>query len=323
MEIGSFIEWQFPQGNEYYRGNTNIARLNSGRAGIYHAARCLYCSKVRLPRYLCKTVRDFLVKKGISLRYYDMNEKFEPILEDVPDEEAVVLTNYFGIMSDERMIRLAQRYSKVIIDNAQAFFARAIPGCMNVYSARKFIGVPDGAYVVGEGADQFIDEYEQDYSSDTSLFLLLRVEYGCAGKAYEARHLNEERVDQSDIKRMSGLTHSILGGTDYGFIKRKRRENFRMACRLLDRYNGFSVQSYISDNCVPMVYPLLTDNEHLIDALLAQKHFQGRWWAYLSGVTTEGSFENKLSRYLVPITIDQRYEEKELVFIADVVRQSL
>ena len=39
MEIGSFLELQFEKGKEYYSGNTNIARLNSGRVAIYHAVR--------------------------------------------------------------------------------------------------------------------------------------------------------------------------------------------------------------------------------------------------------------------------------------------
>jgi hypothetical protein len=126
---------------------------------------------------------------------------------------------------------------------------------MNVYSARKFIGTPDGAYTVGKDAGCFVDEYERDHSSDTSLFLLLRVEYGCEGKAYEARRANEERLNRSDVMRMSALTHRILGAADYEFIQRKRQENFRTACFLLNGYNELSVESYISADSVPMVYP--------------------------------------------------------------------
>ena len=37
MEIGSFIELQFSKGKEFYHQLTDIARLNTGRAAIWHA----------------------------------------------------------------------------------------------------------------------------------------------------------------------------------------------------------------------------------------------------------------------------------------------
>ena len=35
MEIGSFIEMQFPKGKEYYNQSVDIARLNTGRSAIW------------------------------------------------------------------------------------------------------------------------------------------------------------------------------------------------------------------------------------------------------------------------------------------------
>ena len=203
MEIGSFIELQFPKGLEYYSGEQDIARLNSGRAAIYHAARALNCQTVWLPYYQCDTVRDFLLRKGMTVKYYHIDTRINPVDIEQKPHEAVVFVNYFGIMSQARMKSLAKRYDNVIIDNSQAFFCKPVEGCMNVYSARKFIGVPDGAYVIGENAEQYVDEYEKGYSSDTSLFLLQRIEYGCEGKTYESRMINEHRIDSEDIKQMS------------------------------------------------------------------------------------------------------------------------
>ena len=60
-----------------------------------------------------------------------------------------------------------------------------------VYSCRKFVGAPDGAYVVGKYAHKSVEEYPQCYSSDTAAFLLKRIEYGCEGKGYEARSIND------------------------------------------------------------------------------------------------------------------------------------
>jgi len=316
MEIGSFIELQFDKGKEYYSGDKyekmDIVRLNSGRAAIYHALRCLACSHVYLPYYQCDTVREFLLKKGIKITYYYIDNKFNPIIKQIEDNSAVLIVNYYGIMSDGRLRKMAAGYKNCIIDNSQAFFAKPIENCMNVYSARKFIGVPDGAYVIGTGAKKFYGEYGQDYSSDTALFLLKRIEYGCEGETYANRMANEKRIDAADILTMSKLTHTILDGTNYYQIMKKRHENFLYADELFSDINLINPQLYYDDTCVPMVYPLVVEDDDLLNRLLKAKHFQGHWWSYLLNEMPKGSFEYWLSRYVIPITIDQRYGNKEI-----------
>jgi len=311
MEIGSFIELEFRKGHEYYTGN-NVARLNSGRAGIYNAVRILGCDTVYLPYYQCKTVQEFLNKKKLRVEYYGIDSEFNPTLTSSRGNAAIVLVNYFGMMSNNRMSELAEKYENVIIDNSQAFFAKPIEECMNVYSARKFIGVPDGAYVIGNNATKHIDEYDQDYSSDTSSFLLQRIEYGCEGKTYEARMVNEHRIDAADIKKMSKLTHAILDGTNYDFIVNKRKENYETACHLFDGINMLNARMCYDNDCVPMVYPLVVENDGILPKLLENKIFQGHWWSYLLNEVKRDSFEYWLSRYIIPITIDQRYGKEEL-----------
>jgi len=314
MEMGSFIEIQFPREHEYYSGD-GIVRLNTGRAAIWHALRILGCVTVWMPYYQCDTVVSFLENKRINIKYYHINPCFDPVDIRQAAGEAVVLVNYYGVMSSDRMAELASYYNNVILDNAQAFFAKPIEHCINIYSTRKFIGVPDGAYVVGEGADRLTSEYEKDFSSDTSLFLLQRIEYGCEGRAYESREQNEKRINESDVKLMSTLTKKILDGADYDGIKRKRRENFAVARELFDGFNKLNAIRYMNSDCVPMVYPLVIEDDMLLTKMLEAKHFQGRWWSYLASKMPEDTFENYLARYMVPITIDQRYGRKELEYI--------
>ena len=217
------------------------------------------------------------------------------------------------------MQTLASKFKRVIIDNSQAFFAEPIEDALNVYSARKFIGVPDGAYVMGKDAEKYTDEYEQGYSSDTSLFLLQRIEYGCEGKTYQNRTINEERIDHEDIRKMSALTRAILDGTDYQELIDKRRENFRIAVELFSEINEINPLLYYDQDCVPMVYPLMINDENLLSRLLSAKHFQGHWWNYILEIAEKDSFEYKMSSLMVPITIDQRYTREHLEYIRGVV----
>lgn len=319
MEIGSFIELELPKGREYFKGDTDIARLNTGRAAIWHAFRQTGAQAIWIPYYQCETVREFLTIKGANIKFYHIDSNFNPTdLHPEPDD-AVLLVNYYGIMSSERMAQLAAPYRNVIIDNCQAFFCEPVPNALNVYSARKFVGVADGAYVVGPNAQQFTDEYPQGYSSDTAAFLLMRIEYGCAGKGYEARSVNENRVDTEDIMRMSRLTRAMLDGADYVFNKNKRIENFNYACQLFDGVNKIDPKKYFDDKTVPMVYPLVVEDDALLGKLLAAKHFQGHWWKYITEELSVDTFEHWLSRYMIPITIDQRYGAKELDYIKSII----
>lgn len=326
MEIGSFIELQFTKGKEWHNEEKysamSVARLNSGRAAIFHAVRCLKCDTVYLPYYQCETVRLFLKRKGIKIKYYRIDKGFFPIIsEEQKQNEAIVLVNYFGVMSNMHMRNLAAKFKNIVIDNAQAFFCEPIENCMNVYSARKFVGVSDGAYVVGKDSGEYLEDYEQGYSSDTSLFLLQRIEYGCESKTYESRTKNEERIDREDIMKMSPLTKTILDGTEYWEIRETRRKNFIFAHRLLGDINKLNPLMYYEENTVPMVYPLLVEDDTLLSRLLQAKHFQGHWWNYLLKEMSEDSFEYWLSRYIIPITIDQRYGKEELERINKIIRE--
>lgn len=319
MEIGSFLELQFPKGREYYSQEKEIKRLNSGRTAIWHACRITACETIWLPYYQCDTVREFLKKKEILIKYYRIDKDFNPEGLAPTDNEAVLLVNYYGIMSRNRMEELAGKYTHSIIDNCQAFFCEPIPTALNVYSCRKFIGTPDGAYVIGKDAQQY--DYPQCFSSDTAAFLLKRIEYGCEGIGYLSRQINEHRIDMEDCMIMSKLTRAILDGTDYEEIKRKRRENFEIARELFDEINLIDVNQYYDNKTVPMVYPLVIEDDGLLTKLQAAKHFQGHWWSYLCDEMPVDTTEYWLSRYVIPITIDQRYGRKELEYIKKVVEE--
>ena len=319
MEMGSFIELQFHKGLEFYKGEKGIARLNTGRAAIWHAFRVTGCDCIWIPYYQCDTVREFLGRKGVQIKYYHIDKHFNPTDLEPKDNEAVLLVNYYGVMSANRMESLANRYGNVIIDNSQAFFSRPLDNCMNVYSCRKFVGVPDGAYVIGSDAEKYLNEYDQCYSSDTALFMLQRIEYGCEGKAYQSRQINEHRIDTEDCKKMSVLTRTILDGTDYEFIKHKRRENFEIAHNLLDVVNCINAAEYYDQETVPMVYPLVIEDDGLLDRLQAAKRFQGHWWSYICDELPASTVESWISRFMIPITIDQRYGKEDIVGISNLI----
>lgn len=326
MEIGSFIELQFKKGLEWHKGEKDIARLNTARQGIWHAYRVVTQTQngkkpaIWIPIYQCDSIRETFEQYGVEVKYYHQDRSFNPTDLRAGDDDAVLLCNYYGIMSQERMRILAQTFKHPIVDCAQAFFCKPVEGALNVYSCRKFVGVPDGCYVVGKDAHLFTEEYPQCYSSDTAAFLLMRIEYGCEGKGYEARGLNEGRIDYEGCMRMSKLTRTILDGTDYQEIIDKRKANFKYIHEQLADINRIDPTFFMDNDTVPMVYPLVVEDDNLIQRLYAAKHFQGHWWSYICDEQSEDSFEHWISRYVIPITIDQRYGKEEMDYLVKVIK---
>lgn len=319
MEIGSFLELELKNTGEYFDDSDNTARLNSGRSGIYHSLRMMNCSTIYLPYYLCPDVKIFLEKKSVVVKSYNISDQFVPLLEENEKGSAILIVNYFGLFSKVKLTDLKDRYNNVIIDNCGAFFMEPLPGCFNVYSCRKFFGVPDGCYVIGPDAGSEIYDYPQDHSSDTSAFLLMRIEKGCSA-SYQERMKNEERIDNSDVLKMSKLSNVLMRSLDYYSIRKKRKENFLLACTIYGSFNLIKPDNFTDDRTVPLFYPLVVKDEKLVDKLQEHGIYTGRRWISVCNEVRVDSFEAYLSRYMVPIPIDQRYGENELNNCAEIIK---
>lgn len=314
LEIGGYRELDLRNGYEYYKGDTDIARLNSGRAGIFYALRLLNCSKILIPYYECSTVKEFLMEQEIEVDFYHIDSSFRPILRSHIDKDtALLFVNYFGMIPECEEKKYVDRYKNVIFDHTQAFFSNPVEGGYSVYSPRKFFGVSDGCYVIGKQAERLTGEYEQDLSGDTCSFLLKRIETG-GNHNYPAYCENEERINQSGIKRMSKITHALLDNIDYNAAKQKRKNNYQTAKRLFKDINLLSHQLFEKDHFAPMVYPLLVKDAGLRYFLKKHQIFVGQWWKYLINELPEDNFEVECAKFLIPIQIDHRYGQKEIIY---------
>ena len=322
MEIGGYRELDLRNDSEYYEHNYP-ARLNSGRSGIYHALRCLNCQKIMLPYYQCETVRTFLIKKGIEVTYYHIDEDFLPQVTNAASNTAILIVNYFGLLKESCLKVLKEINKNVIFDNTQAFYQHNLDGAYSVYSPRKFFGVSDGAYVVGKDAERFTEEYPQDQSALTAGFLLSRIETG--GNANYTQYLvNEERIENSDCLNMSKLTQALLKNVPYEEIAARRKINYDFAAGLFRKINNLANDFLKRESQqVPMVYPLVIPQEKLRFELKEQEIFVGQWWKYLLEEKKVNAFERWLSLYLLPIPIDQRYGPAEMEYTAAIIEQQL
>jgi hypothetical protein len=320
QEYGSFFELDLRQGCEYYLGR-RVKCLNTARSGILYALRLMGCKKILIPVYQCGAVAEFLTANGIHVSYFSVDGGLLPVLpRGLPGGTALLIVNYFGLIPRDRLKSFVARYKNFIIDNSQAFYSLPLKGAYNVYSPRKFFGVPDGCYVVGERAGSEDFAIEDDYSADSSLFLLKRLEAGCEA-AYEGRQINEARLAACGIRNMSMLTKKLLAGIDYEYIKNKRKENFDLSLKLYSGMNLLDLSKFaVTDpSAVPMVYPLVVRNEEIAGFLQQNKIFIGRWWAHLKRGAAKNSMETLLSKYMLPLPVDQRMNKEDIIRIHDLI----
>ncbi len=295
--IGGYFEFELRSGEHYHK---DAIRLNSGRNCFEYILRAKAYRKVYLPYYTCQVMIDTANNLNIEIAYYRINENLELIeLPTLKENEAFVYTNYFGL-KQRYVEQMAEYYGRrLIVDNAQAFFAKRIEGIDTFYSPRKFFGVPDGGYLY---TDTTIEgNFPQAQSMQRMAHLLKRIELG-AEAGYEDYKVANKSLNHP-IERMSKITEKILESIDYDTIARRRRNNFQALNEYLCKTNGIHFD--LEDDIVPMVYPYKTAEVNLRARLIADKIFVATYWP---NIDERVSVEAELKTRLLPLPIDQRLD---------------
>ncbi len=315
-EYGGYLPLELPRKREYFSENKHdFIRLNCGRSAIYCALRDAKPSKVYIPYYNCATVEEPFVRLGIPYSFYKIDRDFLPVDVALKDNEYLLYVNYYGIADSEKISLVLNRYGRVFFDNTQAFFADPVEDAYNIYSCRKFFGVSDGAYLLKRGIKPI--ELPQDSSCERMLFTMKCIEQ-TTNDAYR-EHLENEAVFAKEPMLMSRLTQRILSSVDYPSVRRQRYRNFLCLHKILGGKNLLAVNI---ESRTPVAYPLLIKNDGLRRRLIEKKVYVPCWWKHVMDKTEPADCEYELSRYLLPLPIDQRYSVGDMEELAEIVLES-
>lgn len=296
--------------------------LNTGRNALEYILRCIGEVKgVYLPYYTCEVVLEPLKKLHIPYSFYHINANFE-LVEDLQPKESeyIIANNYFGI-KDAYIQKLAEKYgNQLIVDCAQAFFAKPISGIKSFYSTRKYVGVADGGVAYGvDGKYSLL--YEEDDSTLHDSHLRIRKEQG-AEAGFKNYQQNETKLDNQPIRRMCRYTRDILWHIDYDKVVAKRRSNFAYLHDALKDKNSLHLPDMESFAC-PMVYPFVTKtNRDLRRELIEKKVFVAKYWPNVHQLNSY-EMEYDLATRVVPLPCDQRYGKEEMNRIIEIIKNEL
>jgi len=315
MGIGGYFELELRPGTDYH---SSALKLNSGRNAFQYILITKNYRSIYLPYFTCSSIIEAAQKLGVRIRFYYIDEYFIPIFnfKSIDKDEAFLFINYFGIC-DHIVSSLAEKCPNLIIDNSQAFFAKPVPEIDTFYSARKFFGVPDGAYLYlnNVSAERLLDLH---VGKSVSRFghLITRIEQGPEA-GYKLFKKNNNILAQETIQHMSVLTDKMLHGIDYQHVIERRRANFGILHNSLREINDLSLT--LATDSVPMVYPLLCINPALKSKLLKNKVYVPTYWPNILKDNESNCLEYKFADQILHLPIDQRYGEVEMKKILQII----
>jgi len=309
QEIGGYLEldrYRLPMLHEH------ALALNSGRGCLEYLIRQKNIKKIALPRFCCDVVADTCRRLGLEPDFYDVGADFLPENLRISGDTTLYLVNFYGQLQQEALSAFASRYPRLIVDNAQAYFAPALPGVDTLYTCRKFLGVADGGFLYTDAPALSLERDESHARMD---FVLGRFERS-AGEFYARASENNDLYSHIPLRAMSSLTENLLHGIDYDHVRQQREENFALLHRKLCAINRLSVRPCPG----PYAYPLLIPRGYDLRRQLAEKKiFVPTLWPNVLREQPAGSLAHTYAQNLLPLPCDQRYGAEEMHYICEVI----
>ncbi len=308
-EIGGYIEFEHYHGSMLHEG---AIALNCGRNCLAYLFKSRGIKKLKIPYFICDSICCVCEREGVEKVYYHIGMDFKPLDNlTLKDDEWLYLVNFYGQINNDEIKTYVRKYSRVIVDQANDYFAESISNVDTFYTCRKWFGVADGAFLYTDTS--LSDEFERDESFDRMGFLLGRFDRN-ANEFYSGYNANNKFFIDQPIKKMSKLTWNLLHGIDYDFVEKRRRENFLYLHDMLGAVNQLELKP------ATFMYPLLVENgASARKKLQAEKIYIPTLWPTVFEVAEKGNSEYKMAEDILPLPIDQRYGIDDMEYIVQEV----
>lgn len=311
-EIGGYLELERFTGPMLHEG---ALALSSGRACLSYLIEQRGIRKIALPDYNCGVVAEACRAHGARIRTYRVGLNLRPEDLEAGEDEWLYLVNFYGQLTEEELRDTAARFPKLIVDNAHAYFAQAVPGVDTLYTCRKFLGVPDGGFLYTDAPAR---ELPADESRGRMDFVLGRFERP-AGEFFAAASRNNDELG-IEPKRMSALTRNLLRAVDYDRVRDARTRNFRILHEALGSCNHLFLRETEGAYAYPLMLP---GGQALRRELIRKKIYVPQFWPNVPEEQPADSAACRLAEQILPLPCDQRYGAEEMAFIINAVREYL
>lgn len=309
--IGGFFELETPFGSG--KIHDLAISLSTGRSCLLAAISCIQPKRCFLPHYICDAVIEPFEKVDIECQFYEIDQEFRhDTLPQLRETDCLLYTNYFGLLRQE-CYEMSMTYGpNLIIDNTHDFFWETVPEkSWSFTSARKYFGVPDGAFLYApEDVDR--DSVLPDGTKAFNEFSLNHGIERMRGNQQQAFEYYQEYEASlpCELLRISDYSASALSCIDTLDAAEKRKRNFSLLHKALGQHNQIRNLTHVA---VPFMYPYLPTSGLQHQQLHEQKIFAPRLWPdVIQRVGNQCKYSRLFSEKLIPLPIDHRYDETHM-----------
>lgn len=322
-EIGGYFELEMAHGHGSLHPNSSLT-LKSGRSCLGLLIEATKPSRVWVPYYICDGAVEPLISRSVPVEYYEVDDELRPVgpLPELENDERFIYVNYFGLKTNYADTLEYHYRGQLWLDQVQAFFVVPDePLACHYNSARKFFGVPDGAHLYWprelDPLVPVIPPTNADYRVD---HLLLRL----AGETDAGRQAFQENEDLNGgpTALISSLGAAMLDRIDYARCRERRRSNYRRLHEALGPTNQLSANLLtLADDATPFCYPFLPASPIEKEYFWERRIYVPHLWSECATRSKAGyEWEKRLSRDLLPLPVDQRYEADDMDRIIATIR---
>jgi len=352
-EIGG--EFEFPVSCLFKRQVYQLDRFmpdgtrlftSSGRDSLSLIIRVLGLTRddeVLLPSYLCPEILRPFRDADIAVNFYRINKDLSIDLDDIAKRitkktKALLVIHYFGYPQPlKKLLQLSQNHSLFLIEDTVQAFLTGCDGqplgsvgdtCFS--SFRKFLPVLDGSLVLFNIKSSSVECNWSTQSLTHLFYLCLR----CLGMILKNVYLKTFLVPkplflwlfrQADEllsrypkpAKISSLSQSLLHKFDFYEIVSRRRANFQ---HLLDNWHFKTARPLflnLPPDVCPLGFPVIAeDRDYIKKELIHRGVYPPIHWNLPAEVDQE-EYKTpwQISRHILTIPIDQRYETKDMEYI--------
>jgi hypothetical protein len=314
--IGGYFQLQLP--SRLFDYHDEALALSNGRACLRHMLVSQPMKACYLPSYACDAIYHPFEMEDVPYRLYSINEALEPAtLPKLEDGEFFLYIDYFGLRGAVVEQLIGHYGDRLIVDNTHAFFRKRVHDNWSFTAARKYFGVPDGAFLYGPRIAPANYPRFDAFSLEHGLLKL----HGQQHRGFEAYSRYEASLG-CRLNRISIYSERLLSTVDLDDVQRRRIDNYRHLHDALESFN--QLEASLPDGAVPFTYPLLPSQRIERGVLHAAQVFVPSLWRDpLDRPQTASMFELELAKWLLPLPIDHRYGRDDMQRMIELIYKVL
>jgi dTDP-4-amino-4,6-dideoxygalactose transaminase len=340
-EIGSYFNIPF---NLIFKKKINCfpktILLSSGRdclSYIIESNKWGCNNRILMPSYLCESILEPFKKKKIKIIFYKIKKSMEIDHKDLKLKiskgkfDAILTIDYFGLIKQE--LQKFPEKEKIIHlnDQVQSFLSNTKKEGDYIFNSyRKFLCLPDGSYLKVKNKSK--EQIKLKRSIPHSLFIVTKLISGLLKNIPFLKLMFRALFEISEKKlinydkpaKMSKISKILLSRTNFVEIKKKRRENYLfLNDKIKEMKNIKPLISKIKAEDCPIGFPIICKNrDKLKKHLIKNKIYPPIHWNLPKEINKKEFKDSwNISKNILTIPIDQRYDEKDMQRIVNVINK--